>query len=172
MYRTLADFRQRWQEESEDTLKVLTAIPDSALSQAVSPGYRDLARLAWHLVESIKTLPAQIGLEVEGPELGPDGLFKDPAPHSMSEIRRAYERASKSLISSLEPWTDDTLTQEDDMYGQRWTRGTSLMALSLHQAHHRGQMTVLMRQAGLPMPEFYGPTKEGWAAFGAPVPVV
>jgi hypothetical protein len=29
-----------------------------------------------------------------------------------------------------------------------------------------------MRQAGLPVPDIYGPTKEGWAAYGMPAPVV
>jgi uncharacterized damage-inducible protein DinB len=29
-----------------------------------------------------------------------------------------------------------------------------------HQTHHRGQMTVLLRQAGLTVPGVMGPTKE------------
>ena len=37
-----------------------------------------------------------------------------------------------------------------------------------HWSHHRGQMTVLMRQAGLRVPGVYGPAKEDWAAMGAP----
>ena len=41
-----------------------------------------------------------------------------------------------------------------------------------HQTHHRSQMTVLMRQAGLVVPEVYGPAKEGWAAYGAQPPLV
>jgi len=40
------------------------------------------------------------------------------------------------------------------------------MYLNLHQAHHRGQMTVLMRQAGMKVPGVYGPSKEEWSAFG------
>ena len=54
------------------------------------------------------------------------------------------------------------------MYGEKWPRGMSLSALMAHETHHRGQMTVLMRQAGLPVPGVYGPAKEEWAAMGAP----
>lgn len=39
-----------------------------------------------------------------------------------------------------------------------------------HQNHHRGQMTVLMRQAGLPVPGIYGPAKEEWTTFGLEAP--
>jgi uncharacterized damage-inducible protein DinB len=44
--------------------------------------------------------------------------------------------------------------------------------LVTHQTHHRAQMTVLMRQAGLQVPGIYGPVKEGWAAYGMNVPAV
>jgi uncharacterized damage-inducible protein DinB len=37
-----------------------------------------------------------------------------------------------------------------------------------HQAHHRGQMTVLMRQAGLTVPGVYGPAREERAQWGTP----
>lgn len=33
-------------------------------------------------------------------------------------------------------------------------------------------MTVLMRQAGLLVPDLYGPTKEQWAEYGVPAPVI
>ncbi|MDM7920662.1 MAG: DinB family protein, partial [Pyrinomonadaceae bacterium] len=65
-------------------------------------------------------------------------------------------------------WNDDTLLQEDNMYGETWTRGLTLFYLMAHQADHRGQMTVLMRQAGLPVPGVYGPSKEEWLAHGMP----
>ena len=54
------------------------------------------------------------------------------------------------------------------MYGETWSRGMTLFYLILHQAHHRGQMEVLMRQAGLKVPGIYGPAREEWAAFGIP----
>lgn len=50
--------------------------------------------------------------------------------------------------------------------GVKWQNGASLRFAVMHQAHHRGQMTVLMRQAGLTVPEIYGPTYESWIEKG------
>ena len=55
---------------------------------------------------------------------------------------------------------------EDEMYGMIWKRGTTLSLLINHQAHHRGQVTILMRQAGVPVIGVYGPAKEEWEAMG------
>jgi uncharacterized damage-inducible protein DinB len=52
------------------------------------------------------------------------------------------------------------------MYGERWPRGATLLALVVHQTHHRGAMTVLMRQAGLAVPSIYGPNREQSEAIG------
>ncbi|MCK4657684.1 MAG: hypothetical protein KAT85_11650, partial [candidate division Zixibacteria bacterium] len=38
--------------------------------------------------------------------------------------------------------------------------------------HHRGQMTVLMRQAGLKVPGVYGPSMEEWEHFGMKKPEI
>lgn len=173
MYRAIADFRSHFQEEVTDTLKVLKAVPESAASQAVTPAHRDLRRMAWHLVESLVSLPAQIGLAVDGPALDETFTCLEEAPESMAEIAARYEHVAASLLGALASWTDAVLLQEDTLYGHlTWKRGYSLQALELHQAHHRGQMTVLMRQAGLAVPAFYGPVLEDWAQMGAPAPAI
>jgi uncharacterized damage-inducible protein DinB len=69
-------------------------------------------------------------------------------------------------------WTDATLLEDDEMYGERWKRGFTLLALVKHEIHHRAQMTVLMRQAGLKVPGIYGPALEEWGAFGQEPPSV
>jgi uncharacterized damage-inducible protein DinB len=69
-------------------------------------------------------------------------------------------------------WSDATLDQEDDMYGETWKRGTTLTSLVLHQVHHRGQLTVLMRQAGLELPGIYGPARQEWVAYGMKPPEI
>lgn len=173
MYRRLDDFRAQFQEEVDDTLKVLRAIPETAVGQAVTPAHRDLRRLAWHLVESLVSLPAQIGLAVDGPAVDELGTAQEPIPGTLAEIAVRYERAAASLLAGLATWTDADLLKEDPMYGHMvWAKGYSLRALEMHQAHHRGQITVVMRQAGLKPPAFYGPALEDWAALGAPVPAV
>lgn len=173
MYRRLDDFRAQFQEEVDDTLKVLRAIPESAADQAVSKDHRTLRRLAWHLTESLVSLPVQLGLTVDGPACDATFTCLEPVPATMAEIVARYERAAASLLAGVASWTDGDLLQEETMYGHLvWTKGYSLRALELHQAHHRGQMTVLMRQAGLKVPGFYGPSMEEWAALGAPVPAI
>ena len=85
---------------------------------------------------------------------------------------KAYETASDSLVKALSNWKDATLDETDNMYGETWRRGLTLQILLLHQTHHRGQMTVLMRQAGLPVVGMYGPTKEDWTKYGMPTPSI
>ena len=49
-------------------------------------------------------------------------------------------------------WTDKDLATINDFFGRPMPNSIFLMTLINHQNHHRGQMTVLMRQAGLTVP--------------------
>jgi uncharacterized damage-inducible protein DinB len=161
MFRTISDFLKSWDYESASTLKVLRELNDSSLDQRVTPDGRALGFLAWHITTTLSELPGQAGLEVDGPRQ------EDPVPASAAIIAAAYQRAARNLAEVVESsWKDSQLAGEIPMYGERWTRGATLSALIAHQCHHRGQMTVLMRQAGLKVPGVYGPAKEEWAAFG------
>ncbi len=60
------------------------------------------------------------------------------------------------------------LSEMIPMYGEQWPRGLALAMLISHETHHRGQMTVLMRQAGVPVPGVSGPSREEWEAMGMP----
>ena len=166
MFRRVADFLKAWEQESESTLKVLRALTDGSLAQAVTADDRSLGRLAWHLATTPGEMLERTGSKVAGP-----GHESAPPP-SASPIVAAYETAAKAVAEAVAAWTDATLEVEDEMYGERWPRGATLQALIVHQAHHRGQMTVLMRQAGLKVPGVYGPSREEWAAFGMQPPVV
>ena len=61
-------------------------------------------------------------------------------------------------------WTNKDLATINDFFGRPMPNSIFLMTLINHQNHHRGQMTVLMRQAGLTVPGVYGPAKEEWVA--------
>ena len=171
MFRRLDDFSKAWTEEAKHTEAVMAAIPDPAKGTAIAQGHRDLQRLAWHLVESAIEMPSHMGLTIPGAEQVKGG-FIGPPPPTMAEVIQAYRAASDALLKGLEGWSDADLEREDDMYGETWRRGHSLHVLLVHQTHHRAQMTVLMRQAGLPVPSIYGPVKEGWSSYGVEPPRV
>lgn len=90
-----------------------------------------------------------------------------PEPAKFSEVISFYKLCSDHIFNHVkESWTDETLIQETDMYGETWKMGKVLSMLIIHQAHHRAQMTVLMRQAQLPVTGVYGPSKEEWSTMG------
>lgn len=98
-----------------------------------------------------------------------DFLEEEAIPDTMQGITGAYQRWSSELIKAVESrWSDASLDEELNMYGEYWKKGTLLSVLISHEAHHRSQMTVVMRLLGLPVPGIYGPSKEEWAGMGMP----
>lgn len=165
MYRRLDDFTEDWAQESASTLRVLRALTDASLGQKVTPEGRSIGRLAWHITLTIPEMGRHAGLDVAGPQ------EDAPQPTSAAAIADTYQRAAAALPDAVRrAWRDEDLPGEIDMYGERWTRGAALSAFIRHEAHHRGQITVLMRQAGLSVPGVYGPSREEWAAFGMTAP--
>ena len=163
MYRTISDFALDWKYESAATLKVLHALTDESLHQKVVPDGRSLGFLAWHLVLTLSEMGSKMGLQITGP------AEDSELPTSVSEIASTYDISSKSVGEVVRTtWSDVSLDEKIDMYGDTWKRGYALASLVKHQTHHRAQMTVLMRQAGLPVPGVYGPSREEWAKMGMP----
>jgi len=162
MFRRIDDFTRAWSSHSESTLKVLKALTDASLAQRVHPEGRTLGRLAWHITQTLPEMMGHAGLPVSGPA-------EDAPPPPLPQIIAAYEASAGALGEGVRrSWTDAMLDERIPMYGESWARGEMLAALIVHEAHHRGQMTVLMRQAGLKVPGVVGPAAEEWAAMGMP----
>lgn len=163
MYRRIEDFERDWNYEIGQTVKLLKNLTDESLGQKVTEDGRELGFLAWHLAQTLQEMPQHAGLEVNAPAPGTE------CPKEAEKIVAAFETAGNSVLEQVKKnWTDETLEQEDNMYGETWKRGLTLLYLMLHQAHHRGQITILMRQAGLKVVGIYGPAKEEWAEHGVP----
>lgn len=161
MYRTIEDFTADWLQETKSTLKIFRTLTDTSLEQRVTPDGRSLGFLAWHITLTLGEMGERTGLHVVSPG--------EEAPNSAKEIASKYLTAARSIADEVQKqWTDSTLTEEVDMYGEKWKRGFALASLIRHQTHHRGQMTVLMRQAGLNVPGVCGPSREEWARWGMP----
>jgi len=161
MYATIEGFLSDWKYESESTLKVLKALTDISLSQKVTSDGRSLGYLAWHIVLTLGEMGSKTGLKVNSP------AENAPEPSKAAEIASSYEAAAKSITEDIpKKWGDFSLKEELEMYGEKWKRGQALAALIKHEIHHRAQMTVLMRQAGLKVPGVYGPSREEWSQYG------
>jgi uncharacterized damage-inducible protein DinB len=165
MFRKVADFLATYEAESKSTQKIMDALTDGCLVQRVADGHRTLGNVAWHIVLTVPEMMRQTGLDVTGPDQ------KTPTPSSAQEIAETYRTVSTSLAEQIKNnWTDVTLEVVDEMYGEKWARGATLAGVLSHEIHHRGQLAVLMRQAGLVVPGVYGPAKEEWVAYGMEAP--
>ncbi len=162
MFRQLSDFFKTWNYERSATEKIFSALTNDVLSNKGNENVRTLGRLAGHIVETLKEMPKRAGLNIEYHE---EILRYDKVEDILLNYRKACDEAEAKIKLQ---WNDGMLENLVEMYGEQWKLGQVLFTLITHQAHHRAQMTVLMRLLGLKVPGVYGPSKEEWAAFGMP----
>ncbi|MFC4402609.1 DinB family protein [Gracilibacillus xinjiangensis] len=153
MYRKVSDFISDWDNSVQGTINVLESLTDDKLDQAIVEDHSTLGWLGWHLATAPGFFAGLVGLDVKG---------EDPnhMPNTASTIVQAYKKVAKDIHVQAEKLSDEQLLEEVDSFGAKIPRGAVLRTIIDHQTHHRGQMTVLLRQAGLPVPGIMGPTKE------------
>ncbi len=155
MFTSANDFLKEWKREAAITQKVLDVLTEDSLSQEVAPGMFSIGSLAWHITGSVYYFPLQVGVNFEVPDL------KKSAPQSASEIADTYKTVSERLsVAFAEQVTDEKMNEVVTVFGMDMPVQALFHTLIQHQVHHRGQLTVLMRQAGLTVPGVYGPSKE------------
>jgi len=89
-----------------------------------------------------------------------------PAMDTAAAIVSAYEHNAKQVTDAAAAGklSNEQLAEEIPVFGRTMRRGQVLAMMISHQGHHRAQMTVLMRQAGLKVPGVYGPSEADKAA--------
>jgi uncharacterized damage-inducible protein DinB len=152
MYRQVDDFLKEWAVAVKGTLQVLQAVTDDKLEQSILEGHSTLGWLGWHLVETTGYFSQLAGLTV--PMISQD----EPAPATAREIVATYEKAAGAVKEEVAKLSDEDLLTETGIASLA-TKGAVLRFLIDHQTHHRGQMMLLLRQAGLPVPPVMDPTK-------------
>jgi uncharacterized damage-inducible protein DinB len=161
MFRKIEGFVNKWNYESDATLRLFKNLTDESLNNKVNENVRTAGRLAWHITTAIGEISHRTGLTFKTVD------SNSSVPATAKEILYAYKEASDNMIAEIkEKWSDGTLLLKDDMYGEKWERGKTLRVLLDHQIHHRGQLTVVMRLNGLKVPGVYGPSKEEWIKYG------
>lgn len=166
MYPSVQAFLEDWKGEAAKTKSVLEALTDVSLSYQTVPNQRSIGRVAWHIVTSICEFMTPTGADFGV------SLNMDRVPETAAEISGTYAKLCEAGLSVASKWNDSAMQETKNFFWEEWTIGFAMLSMNKHEIHHRGQLTALMRQAGIKPPIVYGPAQEDWALFGMEAPVV
>ena len=149
-------------QEAETTKKLLEIVPEDKLSWRPHPRARSLGELAMH-VATLQGGVAELAHSetVELPEFPPD-----PEATSGAELLEAFAESLKKA-KQIVAATDDAgalaeykITKDGDtvLAMPRILFWRSI--LLNHNYHHRGQLSVYLRQLDVALPSIYGPSAD------------
>lgn len=149
------------QQEAVATRRVLERVPMEHIAWRPHPTARSLGELAMH----IATTPAGLAAMALSPSpMQAPSPRPEPEPTSTEELMAVFETSLATASAAVRPVTDATLAEVwRMMHGEReimaMPRGQLLRSAMLnHWYHHRGQLSVYLRQLGVPIPSIYGPS--------------
>ena len=152
---------QELEQEAQTTRRVLERVPDNKLGWRPHPKARTLGELALH----VATVPGGVAeVAVQSQAQAPE--FKDPSPKSASELIPALDQSIARAKGLLGGMNDAKLTETWRlMRGDRELiavpRVGFLRSIMLnHWYHHRGQLSMYLRELGVPVPSIYGPSAD------------
>ena len=152
---------QELELETQTTRRVLERVPNDRLSWRPHAKARTLGQLALH----VATVPGGVAeLASRSPAQAPD--FADPSPNSASELVPALEQSIASAKKTLGGMDDAALLatwrlMRGDHEVVALPRVAFLRSVMLnHWYHHRGQLTVYLRELNVPIPSIYGPSAD------------
>ena len=105
-----------------------------------------------------------LGIELSLPTL--------PADESRLGFMRHYATASAQRQKRLGAMPDEWWSGDTVFFDVQRTRAWVFLRRIAHSAHHRGQMTVLLRLLGRPVYSTYGPTADTGGLFANHAPTV
>ena len=149
-------------QEAVTTRRVLERVPTDRLGWAPHPKSMPLGQLALHIAQ----VPGAIAGFVAGPVLEMTGDFKQAAATSTAEVLSTFDQSLAKPKEVLNGLDDATITS---MWALK-AGGKTLMSMprlavvrSLmlnHLYHHRGQLSVYLRELNVPIPSIYGPSAD------------
>jgi uncharacterized damage-inducible protein DinB len=155
---TVNDIVQELEQEAQATRRVLERVPDDKLQWKPHPKSMSLGQLAMHVANlpgAIAELSTQPSFDVHTP-------IPRPEAASHREILDAFDDSMARARSQLGRMQDPDLALPWRMMKgaqELWSipRFAFLRSVMLnHWYHHRGQLTVYLRQTGALVPAVYG----------------
>jgi uncharacterized damage-inducible protein DinB len=154
---TIEELIQELEEESHATRRVLERIPEDHLEWRPHPTSQSLGQLAMH----VATIPGTLA-EVSTRPFDVGTPIPRPTAQGVDQLLETLSRSVSQATEILRSMGDEGLATQWKMFdGERelWSlpRGAFLRSTMLnHWYHHRGQLTVYLRQLGVPLPAVYG----------------
>ena len=151
------------EQEAQTTRRVLERVPDQQLDWRPHEKARTLGELALH-VAIVPGGVAELAAS-ESPAEAPQ-FTTDPRPESAAELLPALDESVAKAKRVLGGMDDAALMSTLRlMQGEREVlaipRAALLRSIMLnHWYHHRGQLTVYLRQLDVPVPSVYGPSAD------------
>jgi uncharacterized damage-inducible protein DinB len=159
MRNELETFIEIWERETAKTIKLLESLPRQEYDYRPDPEGRSLGELAWHLAEPEAHGPFAIERGGFSREARPAGIER---PRSIEELAPAFGRVHGDAAERLSKLVPDDLERSIPFFtGPPITvRAVLWDFMLLHGIHHRGQLSMMARQAGGQPISLYGPTRE------------
>ncbi|HEV7919584.1 MAG TPA: DinB family protein [Thermoanaerobaculia bacterium] len=147
--------------EAATTRRVLERVPETELAWRPHPKSMSVGQLAFHIAmlpQAIAGLLGELVTEVPNVPL-PEGV-------PLAEILATLDRGVPIAAERLAAWGDEGLnavwrmTREGKTLLEMPRIGMVRSVMLNHWYHHRGQLTVYLRQLDVPLPSVYGPTAD------------
>ena len=153
---------QELAHEAQTTRRVLERVPDNNLAWRPHEKARTLGELAMH----IATIPGGVAQLVASPSPAQVPNFTEASPQSASELIPTLDKSiatAKSVLSGI--GDSELLATWRLLKGEHEVlalpRVAVLRAIMLnHWYHHRGQLSVYLRELDVPIPSIYGPSAD------------
>jgi uncharacterized damage-inducible protein DinB len=152
---------QELEQEAQTTRRILERVPNDRLAWKPHDRSMSLGQLALH----IASVPGAIA-EISQISPFPVPKFEQPSAKSASELIPALDESLAKARTILGRLDDADLAKtwrvvDGDREVMAIPVGAVLRSIMLnHWYHHRGQLSVYLRQVGVPVPSIYGPSAD------------
>ena len=153
---------QELEQEAETTRRVLERVPDDQLGWRPHEKARTLGELALH----VAMVPGAVAQLVATQSTAQAPKFTDPSPTSAADLIPTLDESIAKAKKLLGGMDDATLMATWRMMkGEHeliaLPRVAMLRSIMLnHWYHHRGQLSVYLRELDIPIPSIYGPSAD------------
>lgn len=147
--------------EADTTRRVLERVPREHYAWRPHAKSMSLGQLAWHIATlqwGVAHLLGDLNCEVPN--------FQHTEPPADADLLARLEESTAFAATKLAEWQDAglrdvwTMRSGEHIVLQMPRREMVRTVMLNHCYHHRGQLTVYLRQLEVPLPSVYGPTAD------------